>query len=105
MPPNIVDTTAGPSDHTEEVPKDIREEVPERIAVENGNIPRSAPVERISENERKLRTFTATVNSLGHILIGAVTLLALIFAFRGGLPLGATPLHIVLCVLGVSFRT
>lgn len=63
--------------------------------------PRTAPPNR-SANEYKLRTFLSSLNLLAHILIGAVTGISMIFAFRNGVPLEVTPLHIVLCVIGVS---
>ncbi|CAK1543091.1 unnamed protein product [Leptosia nina] len=47
-----------------------------------------------------LKIFQATLNILSHLLIGIVVGVSLIFSFRNGLPLGATMLHIVLCVVG-----
>lgn len=49
-----------------------------------------------------LKIFQATLNILSHLLIGLVVGICLIFSLRNGLPLGATPQHIVLCVIGVS---
>lgn len=49
-----------------------------------------------------LKVFQSSLNLLAHILIGATVGISILFAFRNGLPLGSTPLHIVLCVLGVS---
>lgn len=55
-----------------------------------------------SDEDYRLRTFHSSLNLLTHILIGAVTGISLFFAFRNGIPLRSTPLHIVLCVVGVS---
>lgn len=60
-----------------------------------------------SENTRnevnyQLRVFQSSCNLLAHVLIGFVVGGALIFVFRGGVPTGSTPIHITLCVLGVS---
>lgn len=63
----------------------------------------SAP-EAESKNLYRMRTFQSTLNLLAHILIGIVVGSCLLFSFRNGLPIGATPVHIVLCVLGVSFK-
>lgn len=55
-----------------------------------------------SEESYKLKIFNSSLNILTHTLIGAVTGILLFFAFSNGIPLGATRLHIVLCVIGVS---
>lgn len=55
-----------------------------------------------SDDDYKLRIFYSSLNILTHTLIGAVTGVCLFYAFKDGIPLGATPLHIVLCVVGVS---
>lgn len=55
----------------------------------------------VSVEEYRFKTFQSSMNLLAHLLIGIVTGASLLFAFRNGLPLGSTPLHIVLCVLGV----
>lgn len=55
-----------------------------------------------SDENYKLKIFHSSLNILTHTLIGAVTGISLFYAFRNGIPLGATPLHIVLCVVGVS---
>ncbi|KOB64897.1 Uncharacterized protein OBRU01_15458 [Operophtera brumata] len=104
MPPNIVDVAAPSEENAEDVTKPSSSEpitARNEVSEEYGNVPRGVPVnDRLSENEYKLKTFMSSMNLLAHILIGAVTGISLIFAFRAGLPLGATPLHIVLCVIG-----
>ncbi|XP_022112387.2 uncharacterized protein LOC110991358 [Pieris rapae] len=47
-----------------------------------------------------LKIFQATLNILSHLLIGLVVGICLIFSLRNGLPLGSTPQHIILCVIG-----
>ncbi|XP_045774249.1 uncharacterized protein LOC123873447 [Maniola jurtina] len=47
-----------------------------------------------------LRIFHSTLNLLAHILIGIVVGICVLFAFRNGLPLNMTNMHIVLCVIG-----
>ncbi|XP_045773498.1 uncharacterized protein LOC123872939 [Maniola jurtina] len=47
-----------------------------------------------------LRIFQSTLNLLAHILIGIVVGVCIVFAFRNGLPLNMTNMHIVLCVTG-----
>ncbi|CAH0727009.1 unnamed protein product, partial [Brenthis ino] len=47
-----------------------------------------------------LKVYQSSLNLLAHILIGATVGISILFVFRNGLPLGATPLHILLCVLG-----
>ncbi|XP_075976770.1 transmembrane reductase CYB561D2-like [Anticarsia gemmatalis] len=54
----------------------------------------------LSSNQYKLKTFLSSLNLLAHVLIGIVVGGSLMFSFRNGLPIGATPIHIVLCVLG-----
>ena len=49
-----------------------------------------------------LKTFHVSMNLLCHILVGIIVGVNIVFVFRLPLPLGKTPLHIVLCVLGVS---
>lgn len=44
----------------------------------------------------------STLNMIGRLCIGVVVGTCLTFAFRNGVPLNATNLHIVLCVIGVS---
>lgn len=66
-------------------------------STENGTLFTSATV---SENDYRLKIFQSSLNLLTHILIGIIVGVALLFAFREGLPTGATPIHVVLCVLG-----
>ncbi|XP_061718078.1 uncharacterized protein LOC133525732 [Cydia pomonella] len=47
-----------------------------------------------------LNIFQSSLNQLAHILIGMTVGVILLFALRNGLPVGATPQHIILCVLG-----
>lgn len=54
-----------------------------------------------NESDYKLQIFQSSLNVLAHVLIGASVMSSLLFAFRSGLPLNATSLHIVLCVIGV----
>lgn len=51
-----------------------------------------------------LEIFQSSLNLLAHILIGATVGIAYLFSFRS-LPLGATPLHVALCVTGVRSRS
>ncbi|KAG7302120.1 hypothetical protein JYU34_013581 [Plutella xylostella] len=53
-----------------------------------------------NESDYKLQIFQSSLNVLAHVLIGASVMSSLLFAFRSGLPLNATSLHIVLCVIG-----
>lgn len=53
-------------------------------------------------NNYILKIINSSLNLLGHLLVSAVTIINLFYAFRNGLPLNATDLHIVLCVIGVS---
>ncbi|XP_032518186.2 uncharacterized protein LOC116770703 [Danaus plexippus] len=47
-----------------------------------------------------LKIFRSSLNLLAHLLIGIVVGVSLLYCFRGGLPLGTTAIHIVLCVIG-----
>ncbi|XP_047534051.1 uncharacterized protein LOC125068784 [Vanessa atalanta] len=47
-----------------------------------------------------LKIFQSSLNLLAHILIGATVWISILYSFRNGLPLGATPIHIILCVIG-----
>ncbi|KAM3956382.1 transmembrane reductase CYB561D2-like [Aphomia sociella] len=47
-----------------------------------------------------LKIVRSAINLTAHILIGIVVGISIIFGFRSGFPLEATPLHIVLCVIG-----
>lgn len=89
MPPNIIDVPMqnDPENHI----KETKGKEPTQIA------------DRDTNGDYKLKVFNSTLNLLAHVLIGAVVGISFAFAFRNGLPLGATPLHIVLCVTGVSF--
>lgn len=70
----------------------------------NGDAENATGVERkqASNGEYHLKTFQSSLNLLAHTLVGIVVGVSIVFAFRSGLPLGATPIHIVLCVIGVS---
>lgn len=84
MAPNTVETSFSPD--------------PERVSRENKN--QNLPGQEVNYN---LYIFQSTLNLLANILIGTVVGISLLFALRNGLPLGATSLHIVLCVIGVSY--
>lgn len=47
-----------------------------------------------------LRTFQVSLNLLSHILVGIIVGVILVFVFRLPKPIGDTPIHIILCVLG-----
>lgn len=49
-----------------------------------------------------LKVFQSSLNLLAHVLIGATVGISVLFSLQNGLPMGATRLHILLCVLGVS---
>ncbi|PZC77755.1 hypothetical protein B5X24_HaOG202999 [Helicoverpa armigera] len=66
---------------------------------ENGIATKSDP-KPFDKNEYRLKTFQISLNLLSHILIGIIVGVAITFACRGGLPLNATSIHIVLCVIG-----
>lgn len=87
MPPNVVDPS---------VQNDPENEI-------GGRKETVAPPSAQSPAEGyELKLFQSCLNLLAHILIGATVFVTLFFSFSNGLPIGATPTHIVLCVLGVS---
>ncbi|XP_047997958.1 uncharacterized protein LOC125235435 [Leguminivora glycinivorella] len=53
-----------------------------------------------SKDDYKLNIFQSSLNQIAHILIGMTVGVMLLFTMRNGLPIGATPRHITLCVLG-----
>ncbi|XP_049874950.1 uncharacterized protein LOC126373038 [Pectinophora gossypiella] len=55
---------------------------------------------QVSDDGYKLQIFQSSLNLFTHILIGATVGICLMFAFRNGVPLSATNMHIVLCVIG-----
>ncbi|KAI5646383.1 eukaryotic cytochrome b561 domain-containing protein [Phthorimaea operculella] len=83
MPPNTIDLPPFEKD-------------PQGII--QGAKPIDAPVRY--EEKYGLMIIQSGFNLLAHILVGMTVAVCFLFAFRGGLPLGATPLHIVLCVAG-----
>ncbi|XP_068629699.1 transmembrane reductase CYB561D2-like [Battus philenor] len=83
MPPNIVEP-AFPSDST-----------PVPCATKSQNVPPQQ-----GETNYNLYIFQSTLNLLAHLLIGIVVGISFLFSLRNGLPLGPTPLHIILCVVG-----
>ncbi|XP_014358853.2 uncharacterized protein LOC106711131 [Papilio machaon] len=82
MPPNVVEPSFSPETD---------------IGVESKNQVTAKPQEGINYN---LYIFSSTLNLLAHILIGVVVGVAVLFSLRNGLPLGSTPMHIILCVIG-----
>ncbi|XP_004928254.1 uncharacterized protein LOC101746715 [Bombyx mori] len=60
----------------------------------------ASPPLTVHDDNYKIKIFHSTFNLITHILIGVVVGISVIFSFRNGTPLGATPLHIVLCVVG-----
>ncbi|XP_049874947.1 uncharacterized protein LOC126373035 [Pectinophora gossypiella] len=88
MPPNTVDIIP--------VDPDV-----ESVNINNGKSAVISPAV-VQRNEEKygLRMFVSSLTLLANILTGMCVAVALLFAFRAGLPLGATPQHIVLCVIG-----
>ncbi|KAJ2951839.1 hypothetical protein O0L34_g14003 [Tuta absoluta] len=67
-----------------------------------GMIRGAKPIDAPKRYEEKygLMIVQSGFNLLAHILVGMTVAICFLFAFRGDLPLGATPLHIVLCVSG-----
>lgn len=88
MPPNFADAPF--------------ERDPESFPVDKNQTSSTANLINQSDEDYKLKIFHSTLNILAHTLIGAVTGVSLFYSFRNGIPLGPTPLHIVLCVIGVS---
>ncbi|XP_013172799.1 PREDICTED: uncharacterized protein LOC106121626 [Papilio xuthus] len=82
MPPNVVEPSFSPE--------------PE-IGVQSKSQVATKPQEGMNYN---LYIFSSTLNLIAHLLIGVVVGVAVLFSLRNGLPLGATPLHIILCVIG-----
>lgn len=77
----------------------------EPFNIENENENKFPSTSNHKENDSGryyLKIFQSSLSLIAHILIGTVIGLCLVFAFQNGLPLGATRLHIVLCVVGVS---
>lgn len=77
----------------------------EQFTIENENrnkFPNSSNVVDKDSGSYYLNIFQSSLSLLAHILIGTVIGICLVFSFMNGLPLGATRLHIVLCVIGVS---
>ncbi|CAK1582811.1 unnamed protein product [Parnassius mnemosyne] len=83
MPPNSMDPTMAPEIVT--VTQSVKN-------VDQTAVPR--------ETNYNLYIFQSTLNLLAHVLIGVVVGICLLFSLRGGLPLGATFIHIILCVIG-----
>lgn len=84
MPPNFNDLSPPERIDVVEAPKDnvvTQEIVPSNVGI------------------KAVRSF-ATL--LTHILIGIIVGVSLFFSLRNGTPLGATPQHVILCVIGVS---
>lgn len=76
------------------------------FSFENENNNKLSTSANVVENDSRryyLKIFQSSLGLLAHILIGTVIGICLVFSFLNGLPLGATRLHIVLCVVGVSF--
>ncbi|KAJ8719598.1 hypothetical protein PYW08_011773 [Mythimna loreyi] len=55
---------------------------------------------KLTGSSYHFRTFQVSMNLLSHILVGIIVGVNLVFVFRLPTPLGDTPQHIVLCVLG-----
>ncbi|CAK1582810.1 unnamed protein product [Parnassius mnemosyne] len=83
MPPNSMEPTMAPEPVT--VTQSVKSA--DQTAVPHGT-------------NYNLYIFQSTLNLLAHVLIGVVVGICLLFSLRGGLPLGATSTHIILCVLG-----
>ncbi|XP_023951527.1 uncharacterized protein LOC112055579 [Bicyclus anynana] len=56
--------------------------------------------ENVETENYALKIFQTSLNLLAHILIGIVVGITIMFAFRNGLPLSISNLHILLCVIG-----
>ncbi|KAL0828821.1 hypothetical protein ABMA28_003732 [Loxostege sticticalis] len=85
MPPNFNDLSPPERIDVVEAPKDnvvTQEIVPSNVGI------------------KAVRSF-ATL--LTHILIGIIVGVSLFFSLRNGTPLGATPQHVILCVIGYQF--
>ncbi|KAI8432195.1 hypothetical protein MSG28_004652 [Choristoneura fumiferana] len=89
MPPNVVDPPMGND--------------PEGVfnGMElKGSASTTQLVSKKSEDNYNLRIFQSTLNLISHIFIGVTVGVLLLHTLRNGLPVGATPQHIILCVLG-----
>ncbi|XP_063365175.1 uncharacterized protein LOC134653712 [Cydia amplana] len=60
----------------------------------------SQPAVTVSQDNYNLIIIQSTLNLLSHIFVGVTVGVNLLFALRNGLPIGATPQHVILCVLG-----
>lgn len=108
MPPNIADIpeAEGNSSENEENPKTVPAGLRERSPVnpEPGpEAPNPLPIrsEESAEESFALMTYMSTLNTLAHGFIGVVVTFAVVYASAFTKPLGATPIHIILCVTGV----
>ncbi|XP_047997977.1 uncharacterized protein LOC125235450 [Leguminivora glycinivorella] len=88
MPPNVIDIPF--------------QQDPEKVynGTELGKPADSQPAVAASQENYTLNIIQSTLNLLSHIFIGVTAGVSLLFALRNGLPVGATPQHIILCVLG-----
>lgn len=88
MPPNIIDPPIQADPEFAAAKPAISHAIPDNVVEENDN----------------LKIFQSSLSLIAHILIGVVTGISILFSLRNGLPIGATPLHIILCVIGVSYK-
>ncbi|CAG9100651.1 unnamed protein product [Plutella xylostella] len=65
-----------------------------------GPVDNGAKTGKQSEGDYRLQIFQSSLNALAHILIGATVMPCLLYALRNGVPLTATSVHIILCVIG-----
>lgn len=84
MPPNIIDPPIQADPEFAAAKPAISHAIPDNVVEENDN----------------LKIFQSSLSLIAHILIGVVTGISILFSLRNGLPIGATPLHIILCVIG-----
>lgn len=74
---------------------------PEEINTNGLKIEEKPPVSNVRNDNYNLMIFQSSINLLAHMLIGATVGICLCFAVRR-LPMDATQVHIILCVIGVS---
>ncbi|XP_061718079.1 uncharacterized protein LOC133525733 [Cydia pomonella] len=86
MPPNVIDVPF--------------QQDPEKVYNQAELDKPSASQSAVSQDNYYLNIIQSTLNLLAHISVGVTVGVSLLFALRNGLPIGATPQHVILCVLG-----
>ncbi|XP_063828875.1 uncharacterized protein LOC135078218 isoform X1 [Ostrinia nubilalis] len=86
MPPNFVDVS-----------------YPEPVTVEDGPKENGGPPSPGISTHAGLKAVRSLTTLLTHLFIGIVVGVSLFWSFRNGVPIGPTPQHVVLCVIGFQF--